>query len=211
MNEITDIISFLNSIGGFEVKRTKSSAWRLGWKRLTGIAFGLSPSSLSCRRAASLRNIIYTVCRTCLPLASLSTVVGFLFYAAGFLSLLSAMVYTAVFLSLILLSTVIHEYTHAHLVKLAGRSMVILQRGMRLGILHQPLTKKQEALSAIAGPLAGGLSAVLAAAILSLVTTQGLIFSTGILVAIFHIVSLLPAYGDGQTIKQLLGKEVAVR
>lgn len=199
-SELTQLFWFLNDIGGWEINRDYSNTLKKWWKRASMQLLGLRTQTYARRKKASLRNIAIMVIRSCLPIAFLSIVMLGLLYGANFpLNNFATMLVS--FFVILITSTILHEYAHLVLSN-NYKSAVILQRGLRLGILHSHQDKQREIASSLFGPIVGILTAIFIGLILSVVGEAEYIFKIGCLVAVFQLTSWLPIYGDGQTIKR---------
>jgi hypothetical protein len=79
---------------------------------------------------------------------------------------------------------------------------IFLRRGLRLGILHRPLEGWQELGSAFFGPVAGLLSSLCIGFVMSIMMAWPAVWFISLSCGFFHLISLLPIYGDGQAIMQ---------
>lgn len=200
--QITELIWFINSIGGWKIKRGLTGTAKNWYKRAGMQLVGLKTQTIARRERATFRNITTVVIRSCLPIVCLSLILSVLLYGANFpLKSLAGLMFS--FFLLLIISTVAHEYTHL-LTTHRRKSAAVLQRGLRLGILHEPQSRQREFASAILGPIAGILSALLVGVLISTARQEANILKLSWLVSAFHLASWMPIYGDGQAIKTIL-------
>lgn len=203
---ISEMVLFINNIGGFEVGRSAWSKIRQLFTRAGYFFIGTTLSIPARRFVADDRGLRRAVTHAVLPVALLSTIVMGLAWCAGLLTLAMSLS-GALFIGLLWLTTIAHEYAH---IALAGKQqgVVVLQRGLRIGVLHKSLSPAKELASALVGPLTGAVTAVAIGVLLSMFT--GLVhgLELGFLIAAFHIYSWSPSYGDGKVIRTRIRRKV---
>ncbi|HJQ07882.1 MAG TPA: hypothetical protein VJ836_00190 [Candidatus Saccharimonadales bacterium] len=203
--QLTELLGFLNIIGALERQR---SWWRymLAWDlRLRDALLGIRYAPFSWRRQASLLAVGGGVIRASRPvILSIGLVTG-LAAAGGLVHLASVIGLAAFGTSTFVISLLAHEMAHVVIIQRYGEAADVLQRGMRLGIIHRRLNRKAELCSALAGPITGIAYCCMWAASAYWYTPWAAIVC--LLVAAFHCSSWLPWYGDGQTIREALGSK----
>lgn len=198
-SSLQELLGFLNTIGGLKRYRTL-----LGWSSACRIqvhhAFiGIRYATLSWRQPATTWWLGVGVCRaTTWPILSASGV-ALLIYIAGFAPLLTVGGISAFGLSLFLLSLYLHELAHVYIVHKNGQTLHLLQHGLRLGLIHARLARKGEIASALSGPLAG-MATCCGAALGTFALHWTLVALLALIMSTFHVLSLLPWYGDGASL-----------
>jgi hypothetical protein len=197
-DELYTILGFLNSIGALKVSR--SSPLRTVRTLVWHAAHGVFYAPISNRRLATTTSIIQGCIRASLPFAIVSFVCAASLYSGGLLAWHDAGTFYSIFTATFVLSLALHEITHGLCARASKSQPVIIQAGMRLSLLHQPLGWSHEITSSIAGPLVG-ITACLGAA---LIWQQFInIFWQSCLLgmlSITHAGALLPQYGDGRSL-----------
>lgn len=199
-DEIASVIMFLNDIGGLIVHR---SLWPHCIHSIRKIIFRLRGISLpvqSRRYKSSVWNVVRATSQSCKLLVWATAVMagvttfggvgGWVFVEAHVLLLVTVWI-----------STIVHEAIHMFIAKRSKKSVAVISRGVRIGILHPPLSTVDEVTSALLGPL-GGVAAVI---VVSLMCTSRDTFVAASVaaVAVFHVASWLPEYGDGKTVRKI--------
>jgi len=192
--DVAALLRFLYTIGGLHIRQGLKSRGTLLVFRLRLLAYGcgwhppvrrwpLGPLAIvqGVTRASSLFGLLVplTVLALCWAGLPVPLACG---YAGGSYAIFW-------------ISTMVHEGVHAVLAAGDG-SAVVLQRGLRLGILHKPGRRRREVVSALCGPLAGGAVAVL----LGLLASWPYLWAVGLFMAVAHLWSLVPWYGDGEVL-----------
>jgi hypothetical protein len=198
--DLREFLGFLNLIGALQTQRALPRTQRL---RITmqHALIGITYSPLSVRQSADITAIVFATLRATTPVLLATGVVAALFVGAGLASISSTLIAVAASLLLFLISIVLHEYVHVYTLRTAGLAVDILQRGMHLGLIHAQPPWRTDVISALAGPLAGGLICWLSALAYEGLG-QTILAITALIVSSFHFISLLPTYGDGQSIKR---------
>lgn len=196
--EILDILLFLNEIGALVITRTAEGHKQIGLMRLKRLVVGTWPILRTKRWSSDPFSIGLAVLVTMQPLIIAVITTGIIAYGANFPTM-PVTVFSISFLTAIWFSTAIHEWIHCLIVGSQNQSHVLLQRGLRLGILHKALPAKFELASAISGPIAGFVASWVSAIMIGLISDQlRLSLAAGLLVSLLQLASLLPFYGDGQ-------------
>lgn len=198
-DQISEMIIFLNSIGALNIKRTLISDIRSACMRFGYRLYGIRMVSFAKRRRSGFAGLNISILNAMVPVIILVLVTSILEYGAGF----KDQIYingNIIFVICLWLSTAAHEYVHIRLSITNTVHPVVLQRGLRIGILHRPLSDSRGLVSALGGPLAGFLVALFIGAIVAIVGNQIVTASFALSVALFHLVSWLPVYGDGQAL-----------
>jgi hypothetical protein len=199
--QLSELLGFLNTIGGLQVVRTN---WRRAsvlqaWYLLTGFRF----APLAHRYEVSLLTLGIAILRATTPVFLAIGVVSGLIWVAGFASCLQILQLAGMTSVIFFASILAHEGAHVWLLHHAHIQANILQRGMHLGLIHAMPPRSVDILSSVSGPLAGALIGIIAAAY-SARQSMPLPSLINIVISLLHIISLLPLYGDGQSLKQAL-------
>lgn len=205
-SQISEIILFINSIGGFEVSRSIIPDVQLAVKRCVHRLCGFRLQTISRRSSANIWGLSKLLSRAILPVIFLVTATGLIEFGAN-LSVEVYLVANIIFVTCLWVSTLVHELIHIKFARLFTNRVTVLQRGLRIGILHLQTPRRNELLSAFAGPISGMFVAVLVAyGCYSFDQLVAMVYMVAI--ALFHLLSWLPAYGDGKTIKTLLDRRM---
>lgn len=198
--EIMDILLFLNQIGALVVKHNLKSFIQVNFRRAINLRHGVWPIRPSRRWKSSIWGIGWAVWSTMLPLIPLIIVTGLAAYGI-YITVNTIIINSIYFLFLIWVSTVAHEYVHIKIVALEHLPSDVFKKGLRIGILHKPLSYKHEIQSAIYGPLVGVIFSIVIGLSLNFIfDNKGGYVTIALIVSSFHLFSYLPAYGDGQVI-----------
>jgi hypothetical protein len=172
--QITEMLAFLGSVAALRIRRTPMGTLRHLSHRAHTLALGVRLAPVARRWPATPSGLLIACTRALLPLLIALTAVGLLWSVA----------FSAA--ATLWVSVVIHEA--AHCLPIQSRS-AILQRGLRLGVLHPLLPARANLISALAGPLCGAAAAM--------ILTPG---ALGGLIALLHLASLLPISNDGRVL-----------
>lgn len=206
---LTEMILFLDSIGGLEVLRSRNASIRHAVMRTGYKLKGISLRTQGRRFPASLAGLVHAVGNTTQPILNMLIIVAVLSFGAN-MQPEFYLLGNVTFLIALYLSTITHEYAHIMFARKSGVAPVILQRGLRIGVIHTRQSGELELVSSVVGPLSGAFSAMVIALLVSLVPTGQTAAALALLVAIFHLISWLPSYGDGREIlKQIKGEHYA--
>jgi hypothetical protein len=200
--QLTEILGFLNLTGGLQRKRQVSKWPRAFCKQVSHLCMGVVYSLLSWRRAGTAAGLSTAILRASLPVSVTTLLVGGLVVSSGIVPRTTALMAIGVGLSAFLASIFLHELAHVIAIQRSGVGTAVLQRGMRLGILHPAMQPKTEIYSALAGPITGlaaGISTAACGCMLSPVLAV-----IGCLIGLFHLGGLLPWYGDGASLYRAL-------
>lgn len=159
------------------------------------VATGILPARSASRYTASWHGLVKMILRASLPIITSTAMVAVLAYGAN-ISMIGFMQTQTYFLLSLLVSTALHEAVHW---RVAGQG-VFVRRGLRIGLLHAPLHPRQELTSALGGPLVGVLVSLFYWTALAMQGTSIFGHLSLLLVAVFHMCSWLPWYGDGQVV-----------
>jgi hypothetical protein len=202
---LTELVGFLNTIGALELRRNANAHIRAAFAEIhTFVQTGVRYPRLTERHAFSARTLALSIIRTCKWVLVACTTVGLFFtWAIGTpIAIVTGLILYS--LLTLLCSTFVHEYAHYVVLAHDAMPVIIIRRGMRLGLIHQirTLSSRTEMHSAIAGPVAGTCFGLLS---LSLVLTFSLFWLAiaSAVIVVIHLAGLLPWYGDGQTIMRL--------
>jgi hypothetical protein len=200
--QLAELLGFLN-LAGILLRRRTPYRWpeaiaRQGWHLCLNIRY----APLAWRQPANFASLASAILRATSVVTAATMLVSILMIVAG-LPVLTTISHSLLGLFIFICSLYVHEATHVLIIKRHGHVPVVLQRGLRLGILHTTLPARNEVICSLAGPLAGMTSALSASAVAFAIPypTHGLL---ALIVSGFHALSLLPWYGDGASIRQVL-------
>lgn len=203
---VVDLIGFLNLAGALQRKR-KPNSYRHALKMLLiSWVMGTRFAHLSWRRVATPRHLGLGLLRASWAVIAAATSVASLAILSGLTSFKLGLGVFACSTLLFLISVYVHELGHwLFLRKQATSSSDVLQRGLRLGLLHQQLEPSQEFYSAILGPALGLIPCIGLLAV-GIVLNYPIIVIVSLVVGLVHIGSLLPWYGDGASVRYALAQ-----
>src|SRR3990167_4142649 len=208
LESLGDIVVFLNSIGGLRVDRSWVKVFQMTIQKMRHGLYGIRIPTLARRWPSSISGLIVAITKSSSVLLVALVIVDALSYMAGFPAH-KIVSYSTIFYLIVWSSTFVHELTHILIALNHRKSYTIIQRGLRLGILHQSFANKRyEVVSSLAGPTGGILFALIPAMILGDILGDGLLVAIGLLIALFHSLSLLPMYGDGRLLLTASKKEL---
>jgi len=201
--EVRDILGFLNLVGWLERKRSWSMWLRAIYKQLFDLCIGVRHDLLVWRRHASLQTLCLGIVRATLPVLE-SAVLLSLCMQAGRLAAEQRIWTTVLFgVGTFLLSVYAHECSHLLFLKSRIERIDVLQVGLRIGLLHKRLTPKLEVQSAVIGPCIGVLVCCVSA-LAAYLLHQRLCSTFALIIGSFHMLSFLPWYSDGLSIRNAL-------
>jgi hypothetical protein len=199
----SELLLFLNSVGALQLKRSIFvSAW-LAVKKLIYRTKGIRLQYVTCRQPSSLTGLSKVLTIAMMPLLLLVAVSSVFEYGANF----SPLIYiygNVLFIVTLWVSTFIHEYVHILFARKEVNHVNVIQKGLRIGVLHKKLSPSIDRASALLGPLAGSVAALLIAIVIYSASGQTILAIFAAAVGVFHVISWLPMYGDGQTILRLI-------
>jgi len=185
----------LHSLGGLNIARSLRTSLYACRLRCLHLRFGLRYAPYTIRRSCTLRHLIYALLRAGTPVWICSVfcnVVLAIALPASAITIFSTSVAVSV---AFFVSCLLHELAHAYFLRQSGARITIMQRGARIGLLHTGGTSKTIT-AALAGPAAGSSFCIIAAITAPSPAWRPLL----VLLALFHLGSMSPAYGDGKTI-----------
>lgn len=206
--QLHNLLGYLNLLGGLNRKRTSSSIKHILLQQLWALLLGRPYAVLSWRRPANFYTLWIGTLRATLPV-SLALCMVMLLASLGQLNsptqiLLLGSFGWGVFVS----SICIHEIAHICILRLVGISTDVLQRGLRFGIIHKKASPIPEITSAIAGPFFGVLYCSVVYVGMLILQAHTLAYLC-LVIAGFHLCSLLPWSGDGQSLHKILRQRSA--
>lgn len=199
--EMFEFLLFLNLCGAIQRKRSKEQifgAWRL---QMYGRIQGQSYQPMTHRFRVNTKNIVIAAIHASSSLVVATVVTDVMLWATRALHFIALFKFSCLSLIIFICSIVIHEYAHFAVISTYGHPAIIMQRGMRLGILHTNLSYGVEVLSAICGPLAGVIFCTGIAFMAQYAHFYALTIAA-VLIAIIHGLGLLPWYGDGASLRK---------
>lgn len=203
---IRRVLNFLDDIGGLVIKHTWKSLLADQYYRINLRLHLVNVNKPARRYSGDVRGGIRAITAGMNSLIALMILSAIFGYGAN-ISIVSLMMVPAVFYICLLLSTLCHEMTHILIVnnssKLDYYLPVFLRRGARIGVLHRGMEETAELRSAGLGPIVG---VIIASCFVCLSLIDQLWFSwmIAVSIAIFHLLSWLPNFSDGQVIWQVI-------
>lgn len=198
---LRDLLGFLNRIGGLLIKRSWVAHLQALRLRCLHLPMGIRYAPLTYRRNVQKRYVALGVLRATTPVILATGVVASLSMVAGLVSPSIVLCLGLGWLTIFTVSIFAHEQGHIWALKRHSVQIHVVQSGMHLGVIHTRPASKVEIISSLAGPCAGILSCIIAAAIFQ---ESQWITVTALAVAFCHLISLLPFYGDGRSIRNAL-------
>lgn len=200
--ELDEIISFLDTIAGLSIRRGKILDLKRYEYRLRVILYRLPTRGRSSRGSADFDGILQMVILASLPVVLASLFVSFLMYGTGLFNANKIIMLYVQFNVTVIASLSLHEYIHSFFAN-SQTHRVLIRRGLRIGILHKPLSPRNELLSSLLGPLGGALLCYgIALGVGLVVGSEALL--VGYVCMAFHFSSWLPFYGDGKQLMKLV-------
>lgn len=198
--QLNELLGFLNSIGALAVeRRLLAHRLRAFAVRTQHMVYGGRYANQVWRRSATAHTLMPAVWRVCGPVNGAGLVATTLLVASGIVSLSTAGVGLIFGISIFTSSIYFHELAHWLVIRRAGTRAILLQHGLRLGIVHRELEPLSEIFSAVAGPVAG-LSWAVAGAFGAMAAGYTELAILGYVIAAFHLASFTPGYGDGRSL-----------
>lgn len=190
----------LDAIGAFAMSRQWRTALFGYWTRTAHLRFGIFYARLAHRHALTVAHLGIAVVRAtqCLWI-SIGIVCALL--SLLFPRLTIDLFQTGFAVGLVtMLSLLAHETSHMIALGRARSTAVVLQRGSRVGIVHQPLAPSHEIFVALIGPCIGSISAWL-----TILCYPSLLFAVAACgIGILHLCSLMSRYGDGASLRRAI-------
>jgi hypothetical protein len=194
------LLGTLNTCGLLVRKRT----WR---GRVTALRiilrdslFGIRYAPLTKRRSASVASLVRCTLHATSSVGIASCVsIALVLGTGAFTPRLIIEVGSVAYLMLVA-SLVAHEAAHVYLLRRHATESVSIHSGMRLGLLHPAQPAIVEKRVALAGPASGIASCLAIAGPLSFVGHSATALAC-LVVASFHLGSLLPWYADGAALR----------
>ncbi len=200
--QLTELLGLLNVIGAL-TRRRAVRMWPIALLRQCAhLLMGVVYSLYTWRRPDTPTNVMVGVMRASFPVHVATLLVGGLMIGSGIVPTGTGLLAIGFGLATFLASIFLHELAHTIIIRRGGAEAVVLQRGMRLGILHSTQEPQIEIHSALIGPVIGlatGVTAGLWGYMLS--PLFGLL---GCMIGAFHLCGLLPWYGDGVSLRRAL-------
>ena len=201
--QVLSLLGFCNTYGALSRSRSLSEHVRAVTYLIHRLLFGIRFPLLVWRRKASVRAVSIAALRACLPLVVAACGLDMIIVLSTLpIESYHIMRDSGIGVSIVIGSIIAHEYGHIH----GARSFcvpVVMQRGARLGILRQARRPLQELRSTLLGPVCGVLYCLLLAGGMHLLHLE-LLRTICLFAALLHSASLLPFYGDGQCIINLI-------
>ncbi|MCA9344476.1 hypothetical protein KC946_01435 [Candidatus Saccharibacteria bacterium] len=207
---IRRVFNFLDGIGGLVIKRSWTGLVADQYYRINVKLHLVSINKPAIRYSGDIRGGIRAITAGMNSLVGLMILSAFFGYGAN-ISLATVLLIPPVFYLCLLLSTLCHEMVHLYMVNNSRKwglyIPVFLRRGARIGVLHRGMDEVAELSSAFLGPIVG---VAMASCFICLSLIDQLWFSwlIAVSVAIFHLISWLPNFSDGQIIWQAIKERV---
>ncbi len=203
--QLRNLLGFLNIAGGLQRKRSIFGHIQASMQTLDGLSKGVCYTSLTTRRQASPWTLMAGLWHATWLVSSASVAIGVLAIAGNLLSTAPVIKLLLTSNGIFLLSVYAHELAHYATLQLLHVQSDIIQRGLRLGLLHRPLTNKHEIVSAIVGPSCGMACCTVFGLIGGITHSLATVVVT-MCVSALHLSSFLPWYGDGASLRRALTK-----
>lgn len=205
LQQKAQLMNFLDTIAGVGLKRSWMGALGIWAKRIAYRVYWV-PLRWNGRRYSSGKGLLFVVAKAMSPLVVLISLTLLGVYGTGAFDLAQVTSTSLIYLVVIYASTVAHEYVHWWVADRQGAKNCYVVRGLRIGLLHTPLPVWADRQSAIFGPVAGALSAIGLAGALTIYNFSAAIVAIGAVLTVFHLLSWLPMYGDGEVIWRIRTK-----
>lgn len=194
--DFTSFLTDLHDVGGLQLKRQPKGYVQWVVCVVLLLRYGIRPQSRLVASVATLRGLMSGVLLALKWLLGCAPIMIILLYGFGYAwSIAAALV--IFFLALLWGSTVVHELVHRQFLVKNNSKAIFLRRGLRIGILHPRQSDLREVISAIAGPLSGSLLCLVFVELIGKITYSTEFHFIAWSCAIFHMISLWPAYSDG--------------
>jgi len=199
-DEITEIISFVNRIGGFVINSRKFAHLGVLKTRPRYWLRAAFPSVLY-RHPATIGSLFRSSLKFMTPVAALICVWNFFLYFTNLINFTTG-IWSAISLYLLMsISLFAHELAHITVANHVGQPAVIVGGGLRFGVLHGPLTQRQETILSASGPLSGVTVSIIVGAIIYLISHQQIVILVAGVVSVLNLLSLLPLSSDGRSLR----------
>lgn len=197
--QLCDLLGFLNITGALRCERTTRQRFKAYQIKIVHLVLGVSYRPLNWRQCATARTIAQGILRSTWPVTLSTVCVGILMIASGLALPIFVASISAFGLAVFLGSLFLHEVVHMYIAARHHSMPQVLQIGLRLGVVHRRLPVNAEILSSLMGPLTGAFVSIGIGAGMYLGgwTLHSLL---GISIGCFHILSLIPWYGDGSSL-----------
>ena len=201
-SEITEIILFVNDVGGFYVDSCRRARAKLYFQRIKNRLLGFS-CTVGVRNEPTLAGLINAIWSPSQLLLISSGATALLLLASNLIAPTQVLTGLLSFNLLVSTSLFMHEYFHMWCAKRNKVGSVIFHKGLRLGIIHKPLADKQELISSVGGVASGILSVWALAGVLSILLEPSIPVLIASVITTGHVFSLIPIYGDGRSLDRL--------
>jgi hypothetical protein len=199
-SELQQIVFFINSIGGLLVKRKLKIHIMLLANTIKYLPAGIRPVWIGRRYAPTPLNLCKALTRSML-LVILASAVACTIISASLVGASRIWYYATFFLTGLFITGFCHEMAHMIFARKFAAGSSIVQRGLRIGVLRRNSSNRKLTLvSAMSGTVAG-ISGALLMAICSVTLFNDSTYARiALIIAMMHLVSYLPIYGDGVVI-----------
>lgn len=188
----------LNDIAGLRRHRKLRYTIPIFLKWIDVYRFGMVPVRLAGRYPGTGSGLVVACMMAVTPLAGIATLFWLAGIAFGIFPLVS-MALLVVWLSTVFVSTLLHEWAHWR-IALRQSAVCFVRRGLRIGVLHAPLSKKLEQRSALLGPFVGMCTVLLVSGVMHVLSAPHDYIGGVLAISVLHVSSWLPFYGDGKTL-----------
>lgn len=205
-NQLIEILFFINNIGGLIIKRKIINRIKHIFYRTRLRLSGIKLINYSKRYKANIMGLLSSFALSFSIAVTVILLTLLLIYGANF-SVYNYLINSSVFLLSIIISSLIHEYTHVYFARKTHKNPVILVNGIRIGVLMNSNNKIIKLKSSFFGPLAGFLASIFISLMLFVLSYSIELSLISLLASLIHLLSLTPFYGDGKFLWKLVRKE----
>lgn len=200
------LLGFLNHIGGLHVRRSAHKQLASATRRCLMLMHGSILPSVTFSSEATYGGVLLAATRASVAVVIVAIIVEIIAIAGGLISLETAHHMVVVLFCSLVLSVSLHEMSHVWFLRRQKSRCRVMQRGLRLGIAHTALPSRASIQTALLGPLVTGVVCC-TISVLLLIHSHHLYSAFIAVLGLLHLASLLPWYGDGQSILRALRKD----
>lgn len=200
IHELLGLLNLLGALRRIRSTRQQVHAWAI---QTAHLLLGVWYTPVTWRKVVTKRSLLAAIMRATAPVSIAASVVCGFIALCGLFPAVQTIGAGFLAYSLFIASLFLHESAHIYYIHAFHTTPVILQRGMRLGIVHPALPRHAELQAALAGPAWGLGTCLIIAGLCLCLHLHTAAIACGI-VGTFHITSLLPWYSDGATLRKAL-------
>lgn len=201
--QLLDILGFLNNAGALRRRRSLQGHIEAARYTVTYLVTGIIHPGVKWRQRFSAKVLAKATLIAIWPVEAALWTVATLGVAGGVISPGIGFIATLYGGGLFLVSIYLHEYMHVLTLRGAKLKTDVQRSRLRLGLIHKPAPAKLEIKAALAGPAMGAFVCLPGIAIGLLVSAPS-VWIASLMVMLVHLLSLLPMYSDGVTIRNAL-------